>query len=301
VNVPPARTGPSTTLGMTYRQALIDGERAGLSRTLVPPRKLQLLAGGTREGRRAGGSLEFRDYRDYEPGDDLRHLDWSLFARSDKLAVKRFNEEVSPFVDLIVDGSRSMALEPRKAEVTLSLAAMLATAARNGGFPYALWMARESLHRVAHGNERASQWNGVELEHPGDPAPAIVRGASMLRPFSIRVLLSDLLWPSDPAPLLHALAGGASAAIVIEVIAAADECRDLRGDLKLIDIETNEEQDIVIDDAALATFRDALIRHRQLWDDAARDSRVLLLRCVAEDVGPDLMFDALAQAEIIAC
>ena len=283
-----------------YRQALLDGERAGLSRTLVPPRHAQMLAGGTREGRRAGGSLEFRDYREYEPGDDLRHLDWSLFARRDKLAVKRFNEEVSPFVDLIVDGSRSMALEPRQAEVTLSLAAMLATAARNAGFPYALWFARDSLHRIAQ-SERASLWKDVELAHPGDPAPAIVRGASMLRPFSIRLFLSDLLWPSDPAPLLHALSGGASAAIVIEVVAAADERLDVRGDLKLIDIESNDEQDIVIDDAALATFRDALLRHRQLWDEAARESRVLLLRCVAEDVGADLMFDALAQAEIVTC
>jgi len=284
-----------------YRQALIDGERAGLARTLVPPRRAQMLAGGVREGRRAGGSLEFRDYRDYEPGDDLRHLDWSLFARSDKLAVKRFNEEVSPFVDLVVDGSRSMALEPRKAEVTLSLAAMLATASRNAGFPYALWLARERLERIAQGNERPPAWNGVELAHGGDPAPAVVRGASMLRPFSIRIFLSDLLWPSDPVPLLHALAGGASAAIVIEVVAAADERPDLRGDLRLVDVETGEEQDIVFDDASVATFRTALQRHRQSWDDAARESRVMLLRCVADDVGPDLMFDALAQAEIVTC
>jgi hypothetical protein len=193
-----------------------------------------------------------------------------------------------------------MALEPRKAEVTLSLAAMLATAARNAGFPYALWMARDSLHRIAQ-SERASLWNGVALEHPGDPAPAIVRGAAMLRPFSLRIFLSDLLWPSDPVPLLHAISGGASAAIVLEVVAAADERPDVRGDVKLIDIESNEEHDLVIDDAALATFRDALLRHRQLWDDAARDSRVMLLRCVAEEVGADLMFDALAQAEIVAC
>src|SRR6185369_11815482 len=121
-------------------------------------------------------------------GDDLRHLDWSLFARSDKLAVKRFNEEVSPYVDLIVDGSRSMALEPRKAEVTLALAAMLATAARNSGFPYALWMARDALRRFhLHDPD-------IDFIHPGDPAPAVLRAAPLLRPFSMRIFLSDLLW-----------------------------------------------------------------------------------------------------------
>ena len=78
-----------------YRAAIAEGERVGSTHVLVPPRTLAAGAGGTRISRRAGGSLEFRDHRDYEPGDDLRHLDWNVFARSDRLTVKQFHEEIA--------------------------------------------------------------------------------------------------------------------------------------------------------------------------------------------------------------
>src|SRR6516225_11985500 len=42
-----------------------------------------------------GFSVEFSDYRNYQPGDDLRHLDWRLYARSDRLCIKRFMQETN--------------------------------------------------------------------------------------------------------------------------------------------------------------------------------------------------------------
>jgi uncharacterized protein (DUF58 family) len=56
-----------------------------------------------------GLSVEFRDYRDYQPGDDLRRLDWRLFARSDRLCVKRFEQETNARVLFLCDTSASMA------------------------------------------------------------------------------------------------------------------------------------------------------------------------------------------------
>ncbi len=53
--------------------------------------------------------MEFADYRRYAPGDDLRYLDWGVFARSDRLYVKLFREEVDLFVYLFIDASGSMA------------------------------------------------------------------------------------------------------------------------------------------------------------------------------------------------
>jgi uncharacterized protein (DUF58 family) len=53
-------------------------------------------------------SLEFADYRRYSPGDDIRYLDWGIYARSDRLYVKLFREEVDLFVYLFVDASGSM-------------------------------------------------------------------------------------------------------------------------------------------------------------------------------------------------
>ena len=58
---------------------------------------------------RRGTSLEFADYRRYSPGDDIRYIDWGIFARSDRLYVRLFREEVDLFVYLFVDASGSMA------------------------------------------------------------------------------------------------------------------------------------------------------------------------------------------------
>jgi len=68
--------------------------------------------GGLKGGRRSvkrGQSVEFADYRDYAPGDDLRQLDWNVFARLEKLFVKLFVEEEDVTITLLLDASASMA------------------------------------------------------------------------------------------------------------------------------------------------------------------------------------------------
>ena len=55
-----------------------------------------------------GFSVEFSDYRNYQPGDDLRHLDWRLYARSDRLCIKRYMQETNVRFYVICDTSASM-------------------------------------------------------------------------------------------------------------------------------------------------------------------------------------------------
>src|SRR3989442_15603050 len=62
-----------------------------------------------------GFSVEFRDYRDYQPGDDLRHLDWRLYARSDRLCVKRYQQETNARCYVLCDTSASMGYRGRAA------------------------------------------------------------------------------------------------------------------------------------------------------------------------------------------
>lgn len=63
---------------------------------------------------RRGTSLEFADYRRYAPGDDLRYLDWGIYARSDRLYIKLFREEVDLFAYIFIDASASMAFPSSK-------------------------------------------------------------------------------------------------------------------------------------------------------------------------------------------
>lgn len=62
-----------------------------------------------------GYSVEFDEYRNYQPGDDLRHLDWRYYARADKLCIKRYEEETNLQFHVILDTSNSMAYRGAKA------------------------------------------------------------------------------------------------------------------------------------------------------------------------------------------
>jgi len=71
---------------------------------------------GSYSSPRRGTSLEFADYRRYSPGDDLRYLDWGIYARTDRLYVKLFHEEVDLFAYVFIDASASMGFPSREAK-----------------------------------------------------------------------------------------------------------------------------------------------------------------------------------------
>ena len=93
--------------------------------------------GGLKGGRRSvkrGQSVEFADYRDYALGDDLRQLDWNVYARLEKLFVKLFIEEEDVTVTLLVDASASMATgRPEKLLFAKRAAAALRSEERRVG------------------------------------------------------------------------------------------------------------------------------------------------------------------------
>jgi uncharacterized protein (DUF58 family) len=72
----------------TYREYLAEGHRAALRYAMVAPHGAPAGLAGSRLVNRPGSSLEFMDHREYQPGDDLRRIDWSAFARSDRLTLK---------------------------------------------------------------------------------------------------------------------------------------------------------------------------------------------------------------------
>ena len=98
-------------------QRAIEGH-ARAYRFSMPERQRPPVAGDV-AGRRTGSSIEYQDRKDYVPGDDLRHVDWRAFARSDRLTIKLYREEISPRIDIVVDTSRSMTTSPEKADAAV--------------------------------------------------------------------------------------------------------------------------------------------------------------------------------------
>src|SRR5271169_2355962 len=82
---------------------------------------------GERRSKRKGQSVEFADYRNYVKGDDLRFLDWNLYARLDRLFIRLFQEEEDLHLYLLIDNSLSMDFgTPSKLHYAKQIAAALA-------------------------------------------------------------------------------------------------------------------------------------------------------------------------------
>ncbi len=197
---------------------------------LAWPRQPAGGAAGTRLGRATGASLEFVDSRDYVVGDDLRHVDWRAYARTDQLRVRLFREEVAPALDIVRDVSASMAVTADKT----AAADVLCDA-------FAFWGER--------GGGRPRVYDALDLQ-PATP----------LRRDGVRVVVSDFLQPDDPAPQLTRLAIGAALLIVVQVLDPWELDPATEGATALHDCESDARLDLVLDAAVIARYRGRLQR-----------------------------------------
>ncbi len=282
------------------RQALQRGTEAGGRYALAVPREAGSAASGMRTGHRAGHSLDFRDFRDYHPGDDLRWVDWSVFARTDRLTVRLFQEEVCPHADIVLDNSASMALaDTRKGEAAAGIAALLAVAAGNARFSVHVWACREALSRLPGDATRPATWDTLAFDVRENLGDVLRRQPPALKRRGIRFLVSDLLWPGEPAAVLQRLGDGAADMHIIHLLAADDVAPADHGFLRITDAETGEELDLFLDDAARQRYAAGLEAHVQAWTEACRKFHVALHRVVAEDFVRTWTLDALLQAGVL--
>jgi len=271
------------------RESLREGEKIGARYALQIPQVAPAGVVGSRLGRRAGTSIDFQDYREYQPGDDLRFVDWNVYARTDRMAVKLFREEVTPHLDVLIDGSRSMNLEGTvKGQATVKLAAVLATAAANAQCSQAVWLAGDGFQRLANDTLVPSAWAGLELNSTRTLDQAFDILDPRLRRLGIRVLISDLLWPGNPVQTVRRLQEGAAALFVVQMLANDDATPPAHGSVRLVDSETNEESEIYVDSLVEKQYRQNLAQLQQSWDDACRQCGARLTTLLAETLESSL-------------
>ena len=219
---------------------------------------------GERLGSGTGSSLEFQEYRQYAPGDDLRHVDWAAYARSEVLAVRLYREEVAPRIDLVFDTSTSMVVTDEKSNAYGDLAALLACASAS----------TEANSRVITSSaEPEPLYRPEEIERLldcGAKNSALEESQIPFRRGSLRVVISDFLFPHDPEVLVGRLSrGGAWLAIVqLTLRDEAEPC--VEGGRRLIDVEGRGELDMVIDEKTIRDYRARFNRLRLGLSVAAR-------------------------------
>ena len=284
------------------RDFLERGFAHGTHFALAPPRTHVRGRLGFHQAKASGSSLEYKDFRDYQPGDDLRHIDWSAYARTDRLTIKRFHEEVNPFLDLILDNSRSMDLpDSPKGGAAAGLAAFFVAAAINAGFSFRTWLASEEVVPLDHGEAPPSAWRGELFGDTRSPDRGLL-APHRFRPRGIRIFVSDLMWRADPTPILNNLCRGASSVLIVQVLARQDVTPLQGGKVRLVDAETGSVRELMLNAASLDRYHQAFARHGQLWRDAAMRHGAVLAQSIAEDLVVDWRLpDILFHQSLVMC
>ena len=223
---------------------------------------------GERRSKRKGQSVEFADYRNYVKGDDLRFLDWNLYARLDRLFIRLFQEEEDLHFYVLIDNSLSMDFgKPSKLHYARQVAAAL-------GFIGLVNMDRvvievfndkitQSLPAI---RGRKSMWRLMDFLQklqPASPAPSNLRES--LKTFTMKssgkgivVLLSDMMDKEGYEDALRYLVARQYDIYVIQILSQEELEPEILGDLKLIDIEDEDEAEITVSAPLIKRYKQNL-------------------------------------------
>lgn len=216
------------------------------------------LVGGHRS-KRYGSSLDFADFREYQPGDDFRRIDYLTLARLDQLLIRLYDAEDDLTVRLLVDTSASMATDNK-----LRRAAELAGAI---GFVALTRRDRVEVHTPGRPTARFTGRSGVaelfghleSLEAAG--VGSLRRAASDVlgqqRTAGMTVLCSDLLEPHWDSAITHLPARGAEL-IVVHVLGTGELDPPQLGDVDLVDSETGERVAMSLTPSTMSSYQQRL-------------------------------------------
>ncbi len=227
---------------------------------------------GERRSTRKGQSVEFADFRSYVPGDDLRFIDWNLFARMDRLYIKLFLEEEDLHLYLLIDDSASMQFgDPTKLLAAQRLAAALGFVGLCRGDRVSLQSfsqhqptvirGRASAHRLISTLEGFGQPNNPDTKPSSTQIglqSSVKQFLSRSRGKGIVVLLSDLMDKQGYESSLRALVARELDIFVVHMLSPEELDPAVKGDLKLIDVEDQDAREISVSAALLRRYQETL-------------------------------------------
>jgi uncharacterized protein (DUF58 family) len=221
---------------------------------------------GERKSKRRGSSVEFAEHRNYAYGDDLRHIDWNVYGRLDKLFLKLFLEEEDLHVYTLLDTSLSMDFgTPTKLRYGKQVAAALAFIGLCNHDRILVDTFSARLEAGLKGiRGRSQMWRIVQyLDHLEPTGQSNLTAAA--REFAIRhagkgvvVVISDFLDKTGYADALRYLLARNMDIYVIQVLSQEEVEPELVGDLRLVDVEDQDTAEVTISAPLLKRYRENL-------------------------------------------
>ena len=212
-----------------------------------------------------GASIEFKDFREYSPGDDPRTIDWSVYARLGELYVKLFRQEEELDLWILLDTSASMDFgEPNKFDHARRLAAALAyiglanmDSASVVPFAQELGRGREKLRGRSRVFELLDFLTQLPAQGETDFELATKKFVTRVRKPGLVVIISDFYGLLKAQSAIDQLRFFKHQLYVIQIASPLELDPPIRGEFRLVDTETSEHEDLTVTDSMLRRYKQA--------------------------------------------
>ena len=237
-----------------------------------------------------GGGTDFRDFRPYSPGDDFRSIDWNIYRRLGKAFLRLYEELEDLPLYLMPDVSDSMFLEdPPRIVPALRSALALAAISLNqhdavGVFPFAddtevLMPPKSGFHQLTQLADRL-----VEVTSAGNTS--LVNALQGLSRYQLRqgllVIVSDFFDPAGIEDVLQALKRVRHRLLLIQLMRRSDRHPDVSGDVRLIDCESQQPEDVSVTPNVIERYQAAYDRFQNSLTDFVKKRKAGLLQIDAD-------------------
>lgn len=276
------------------RQDLFDAAFLGRVEHLALLAKRMATSGqrAQRRSRKIGSGLEFADHRAYSPGDDVRHVDWNLFARTERLQLRQYEEEEDLSVWFLLDRSLSMTRAPEGVPSLLDRALQVAAALsyislsnldRVAVVPFS--EGSEPPMRPVRGRQQFFRVLAALSQIDGHGRTAIRASIDAFLRHQPRrglvVVMSDFYDPSGLGDGLTQLALRGFEPMVLHLCDRSLLDAPELGDVALVDCETGEVRELTLTPALMERYRSAF---EAFSHDIQRAAREVGARCLEVDV-----------------
>jgi uncharacterized protein (DUF58 family) len=243
---------------------------------------------GTHRSRKTGSSLDFSDFREYHPGDDLRHIDWNVYARTDKPYIKQFLDEQEMRIHIVLDPTKSMGAD-EKWDFSRQLAIALGQIALKSGdsLSFSTWSdGRDYFFRRKGAIHRASLSKFITAIDEPSSTDDFTSHVLKHIPKAVTVLfiLTDGLEETEKwEHLFRRLPGICHDVRVVTIQSKIEETPSFEGDIRFVDMETGGGVEVSITGRSVSSYLDKKLEHEKKLMMLARKYGISLLRATTTD------------------
>ena len=260
---------------------------------------------GSHRAQRAGTSMDFSDYRAYHLGDDVRQIDWNVYAKSEKYYIKRFLDEQEMRIQILLDGTKSMMVKHEKWLLAKQIAAALGMIVLQredrvqcsfvATQPIAPFRGKGSAakQKLMHTFDRIQE-PMLEGYFSEQANKHLIKGQTIL------FIITDALEPTKQLEtLIRRLPAFSSDIRIIQLVEEDVIKPSFLGDIELFDIETEQKLNVSVSDQTLKKYFEAKDHHEMQLDVLCKKYNVARIQLFVEEGFQQSFFHRLKKANWI--